>query len=193
MIKELEGKNTFSSNDEKFKKYFVRKLPNEKEIEKILRVEKMLKEFSMKVYNKTLKDFLPKEYLGISYLKQYGYYILSNLKNGYYYVLRFSEDPIIAFKEIVNTILWNYAIDFESENRSILIKKFKEEFSNIEYNQYLVFSEYAISKWMKYYDGDIPRHIIKYYEDYLNDKSNYGYEYDFSIKKFIMQEKRLTK
>ena len=193
MIKELEGKNIFSLNDEIFKKYFVSELPNEKEIEKILRVEKMLKEFSMKVYNKTLKDFLPKEYLGISYLKQYGYYILSNLNSGYYYVSRFSEDPVIAFKEIVNTILWNYAIDFERESRSILIEKFKEVFSNLEYNQSLVFSEYAISKWMKYYDEDIPRHIIKYYENYLNDKNNYNFEYDFSIKKFILKEKRLIK
>ena len=62
------------------------------------------------------------------------------------------------------------------------------------YFQCLYFAEYALDNWNKYYDGNIPEKIIKYYENYLNNiwwsiEQSVIWTYNLETKKFDYTKK----
>ena len=179
MLKEYESYDLVNINDKNFKSKFVERLPNEKELDKDIKIHDLIEEFSLKVFGFKEREFLPKEIIGIDYIEDLGYYMLT-INNNNYSVIRFSKDPVIAFKEIVINILIRIGREYEKLNRNILIKDYQERFNDLEYNSNLYILEYGIDKWVKYYDYKVTKDIIGYYENKLDnfnlDLGNYKYK-----------------
>ena len=113
---------------------------HDKELEKTLKIYELIADFSKKVFGITEKEFL-KGIIGLDYQDDYGYYMIIKCDSDYN-IIKFSKDPMIAFKEIIINILFSHS------TTDIV--------------------EYSLDKWFKYYDGKIPKDIINYYENYLN-------------------------
>ena len=136
MLKEYESYDLVNIKDKDFRSKFVERLPNDKELDKDIKIHDLIEEFSLKTFGKNEREFLPKEIIGIDYIEEIGYCML--IKNSLdYSIVRFSKDPIIAFKEIIINILNYYNYDIEN----------------------------ILDKWNIYYDNKVPKDIISYYEN----------------------------
>ena len=152
MLKEYETYNLFNLNDYEFRSNFVERLPNSKELDKNIKMQDLIEEFSLKVYGK--KNILVKDIIGIDYIDRLGYCMLIKNQDNYT-IIRFSKDPLIAFKEIIINVL--YRIGYEKLNRDNLIDD-----SNLS------IIEYSLEKWCIYYDNKLPKDIINYYNNKLD-------------------------
>ena len=155
MLKEYETYNLFNLNDYEFRSNFVERLPNSKELDKNIKMQDLIEEFSLKVYGK--KNILVKEIIGIDYIDSLGYCMLIKNQDNYT-IIRFSKDPLIAFKEIIINILYRKGVEFEKANRD----------NDREYDSNLFIIEYSIEKWCIYYDNKLPKDIINYYKNKLD-------------------------
>ena len=182
------------------------------ESQKCLQLIKKFNEFTKKVYGIEFSIFGYDEILG--YSNDFGYYVLIDGDNGrtepivYNYGLDFQE----AFFKIINSFLFNSSSYFEIDNREKLSVDFEQRFNNFEfkisdkdidsfefYGSYIpsfYSTEYCLNKWNKYYDGNIPQEIIKFYEDYINndprnEKYCISWKYNLETKRFdcIKREK----
>lgn len=169
MIKELSGKKQLYYDDKLFKKYFSEKIPTDNEEEKKEEFKNLLDEFCLKVYrmDSNAWGFFPHGFI-FGYLEDFGYYILTVGDRGYYNLDNYGEDIEEAFKNIVTEILSVYAMDYEFENRKSLKEDFSNRFGNMEYSGCIYFAENALQIWDLFYDGNIPKEIVDFYDDYLN-------------------------
>ena len=136
MLKEYESFDLVNINDKEFKSKFVERLPNSRELDKDIKIHDLIEDFSIKVYGLKERDFLPKCIIGIDYIEDIGYYMLIK-NNSDYSVVKFSKDPIIAFKEIVINILMYFDDNIDN----------------------------MLDRWNLYYDDKVPKDIISYYEN----------------------------
>ena len=201
MIKELEGNMTV----ELLNKYFWHRKITKLEMQKEIELYKMFKEFNKKVHDDEEDIFSYDEWF--EYLENFGYYILVDGDPGKClpYLDSYGLEKEKAFISIINNYLSMNAIRYELDNRKKLSNDFQERFGIYGFNildkkfnsleffdnyfTCLYFLEYNIDKWDKYYDGNIPVDMIKYYEEDLNNnwwskEKNLTWEYDSNTKKF---------
>lgn len=193
MIKELEGDGSFFQDDPVLKKYFFDRKPTKSEKEKIDKLYSIVNNFCKKVYNEEVS------YLDIGYLDDFGYYELTYADRGWYDLTELGEDVNKVSLHAIDEILFSNGFDYELQNRKILEQEFDTRFkefnfeplggleSNRRFN-ILHVTEYILSKWEKYYDGNIKEDTIKRYEDYINSiwwtkEQNITWEYDRDSKK----------
>ena len=200
MIKELEDKYEFYPGDPLLDKYFFNVKPTKNEMKKMKEVYKYVKKFIQKT--KLSKDLSYKPYALISpsYLDNYGYYELVDVDRGYFDLIPLGENIQEVINYSINKMLSMLSHDYEFKNRQRLNKEFAERFEdfnfkplyNLDSNRYfscLHFAEYAIDKWDKYYNGNLPDEIVIYYENYLNNiwwtkEQHVVWNYDKVNKKF---------
>ena len=210
MIKELEGKMTKELLD----KYFWHRKTTKVEKQKCRELNKMFKEFTKKVYGQEEDIFSYDEWFG--YLEDYGYYLLVDGDPGKClpYLNNYGMDKEKAFVLIIYNFLIGMHQHYEFQNRRILCKDFQDRFgifgfknSDKNFNELdffdnyfncLYYAEYDLDKWNKYYDGNTPDEIIKYYENYLNDiwwtkEKGITWKYDVENKKFNCQKNQKIK
>lgn len=202
LLKTTSRKHIFSQNDELFQKYFFFHVPNELEKNKVEELKKLLKDFYNKAYETKgdLKEFIPYAY-SIGYLEKYGYYTMVDGDRGIYEVTSLGKNLNPAFKFIMTELLTTDSTYYETENRQTLKKEFSSRFGDIEYFHCLYFAEYCMEKLNKYYEGNIPEEIVRYYEEYLNNNSwseenNIAWIYDPNKVKFnchIIKKKLKTR
>ena len=192
MLKEYESYEIVNVSDIEFRRKFVERLPNDKELDKAIKIHNLIEDFSMKVYKERENKFLPKKIIGIDYIENLGYCMLIQNQSDYS-VIKFSKDPIIAFKEIIINILIRIGIEYEKLNRDKLREDYQERFNDLEYNSNLYIVEYSLDKWLIYYDYKVPKDIISYYEDYLKRATNLEWIFDIDSYKFKIKSKILVK
>ncbi len=138
MLKEYESYDLYNIKDREFKSKFVERLPNDKELDKDIKIHDLIESFSTKVFGLREESFLPKRIVGIDYIEDVGYCMLIKNQDDYS-VVKFSKDPIIAFKEIIINILMYFDNNIEN----------------------------LLDKWNIYYDNKVPKDITSYYENKL--------------------------
>lgn len=131
----------------------------------------MILKFYQKVFVKEQKiinrDIFDYDFFNYGYIDDYGYYTIHDGGNGYYIVLCCGEDINKAFINICKSIIDKNAKDEEKQNHREIKKIYKNRFGK-KYQE-LYFTNYALSKWNDFYDGNIPSEII---DIYLNELAN---------------------
>ena len=200
MIKELEGKYEFYPGDPLLKKYFFDVKLTKNEIKMMKEVYKYIKEFIKKTNLSKDLSYKPYALISPSYLDNYGFYELVDVDRGYFDLIPLGENIQEVINYSINKMLSMLSHDYEFKNRQRLNKEFAERFEdfnfkplyNLDSNRYfscLHFAEYAIDKWDKYYNGNLPDEIVIYYENYLNNiwwtkEQHVVWNYDKVNKKF---------
>lgn len=197
MIAELENQSEFYYTDELFKKYFLERKLTENEQQKKEELFQLINNFINKVYSEELsfQEFISTGYVSVSYLNDFGYYIVSDRDRGHYEVINYGEDTFIAFQKIITEFLFSHSFNYEMNNREQLKHDYKIRF-NKEYNQCLSFTEYCLNKWNIYFDNNIPNEIINYYEKYLNsvnyEQPDKIWIYNIETKSFNLKTKDIV-
>ncbi len=171
MISELNNKDLFYKENDTFIKYFLRRIRNENELTREIQLSSMILKFYQKVFVKDQKvinrDIFDYNFFNYGYIDNYGYYTIHDGENGYYIVTCYGEDINKAFINICQSIIDKNAKDEEKQNHREIKKIYKNRFGK-KYQE-LYFTNYALSKWNDFYDGNIPSEII---DIYLNELAN---------------------
>lgn len=192
-----------SSDRDKINYYQNHKLTKEEQ-EKTNSLIERLKDFEEKVRGKEYIDLYLKDpehpEWRIKYFEDKGYISIVNadydIVDIYYYGRSENEaflNAVVAH-ELLNTIR------IELYNREDLNKEYSNRFLNGEvtkddYHGPFFFSELALQDFRKFYGNDIPKRIIKNYENHVNSIYEDKYEYSFDLNRFIFKqnEKIMTK
>ena len=171
------------------------------ESQKCINLIKKFNQFTKKVYGIEFSIFGYDEILG--YSNDFGYYKLYNYGGETPLELKYGFNEDEVFFRLLDYFLINAGMYYEYDNREKFQKDFKNRFSDLDfkkinqrdinvYDEYfndLYYYEYALDKWDKYYDGNIPLEIIGYYQNILNNDSwsnvqKVIWKYNLEIKKF---------
>ena len=171
MIRELHNKDLFYKENDTFIKYFLRRIRNENELTREIQLSRMILKFYQKVFNKEqriiTRDIFDYDFFNYGYIDDYGYYTIHDGGNGYYTVICYGEDINKAFINACQSIIDKNAKEEEIKNHREIKKIYKNRFGR-KYQE-LYFTNYALSKWNDFYEGNIPNEIIN---NYLNELAN---------------------
>ena len=155
---------------------------------KIDDLSNLISDFYQKVYNNpefgidNTHFFF--DFIDYGYLEDYGYYIVRNANQNYYTVTCYGEDINHIFIDVVNNIINSKAYNELYKHRKQIKKNVYYRFRSSENYERIFSAEYALDKWSKYFDGDIPEEIAASYENILNS------EYNSEARVIIKNQKR---
>lgn len=198
MIKELANRDLFHKDSEVLKKYFINKERTATEIEKIDQLSKLVVSFYQKVYdskthnvNYSMFDF---DFRTYGYLEDYGYYIIDyDMKN--YYFIQHLEDIHDAFIAVARRIMYKKYEEHVHVNHKEIKKNLKTRSNDIKSFSAIYQYEYELSKWSKYFDGEVPQALIDMYNKLANmtyyaSSQKLSFEYDELQKIFQAKAKK---
>ena len=198
MLRNIEREYCLFYTDPFLKENIFKKSLSNNEIEKYNELYTMISDFYKKVYNQVYRDNYYGGFMG--YLDNYGYYEITDADRGDYNLSFLGEDVYNAALYIIDNIISLYGVRYEEDNQ------FKENYPNrfsdpnLEvFNNALYNSEYILSKWYKYFDGNIPSNIIKKYEEYMTNlwmskELSIEWEYDANTQQFnYVKNKKMIK
>ena len=185
MISELHNKDFFYKENPTFIKYFYKRIRNENELIKEIQLSRLILKFYQKVYDEKQKvinrDIFDYDFFNYGYIEDYGYYTINDGNNGYYIVICYGEDINKAFINIVESIINKNAKESEIKNHREIKRIYKKRFGSPKNYKELYYTNYALSKWNKFYDGNIPNQIVDMYLNKLdsslkNDITSVNYD-----------------
>lgn len=172
-------------NDEKNKRDYYEKYEYSKEEEeKAQKLQARIIQYITIVYDiETVKKYKHYNSTRIHYRDGIGYISFVNADRDIVDVYFFGSDEDTAFINAIVSYEFDYNQIYELYHRTALNKIYSERFSNgkVSKNEYhgpFFFAELALKHLKKFYGNDIPEHIVKYYEEYLEKVYAEPYKYD---------------
>ena len=150
-------------------------------------LDKKVLEFYQKTYKEgtthlsyAMFDF---DFYGFGYNINDGYYIVDYDTSNSFIMMSYGEDIEGAFIYLANKILDKNRMEYERENRKSIKKDYNTRFSKVKYYDRLLKAEYDLTRWNKYYEGNVPEELIELYLKYINNtyglyEANGYFEYE---------------
>ena len=163
------------------------KSPNELAKEQELNAKVL--DFYKKVYNQNAQklsitnfDFDLHSY---GYIDNSGYYLIIYDSFNYYLVSHYGDNVDEIFTDIVKNIINKKYRIIDFQNHHIIKKEGHRRFPKIRNSESIIYIEYILNQWHKFYDGKIPERIMKRYKNYINSKkiTTDSIEYDIDSKR----------
>ena len=197
----LANVKVFHEDSPQFIKYFREHQRNAHEEKKVKELSSLILSFYQKVFTEKTTAIKPSQFFfdvaNCGYLEDdnCGYYTIHENDWHKYVVISYGEDIDGVFLDVANEIINLKADNKLYKHRKEINNSLKKRFKNINNYEDIFYAEYALNKWDKYFDGNIPKRIIAYYEFMLNMYNN-SFKYDPLKKEIVIKhakKRKLTK
>ena len=142
---------------------------SENELAKENELTQLLLAFYQKTFDENAKaithEMFDPNFKTYIYVDGCGYYAI---KYGHKYDTKHYPSLNEAFINIAEIMLHKKSADYERKNHKELKRDFKKRFENQKYIFLIAEYEYELSKWNKYFDGNIPEEVIDGYDKGVN-------------------------
>ena len=187
MEEKVKDEIDFEYGDKIYNKIFQIEELTELEKEKNRQLEAIITDFYQKVCPGLKKRYELKD-LGLGYIEGYGYCTISFQERGFYVLTLLYDNFQEIYMKLLLKIAARISSDYCSHNHVKLLKVYEKRAPLVSHNHLLFFYEFILKLILKYFDNNIPMEFIKFYENILNYRDDYFYEYNLEVKRFIKKK-----
>lgn len=163
-------------------------------------LQKKISDYVFSVYNTITSSIINAQELErIKYRSDIGYFLVSNHDCEETQIIYYGKSELEAFYNAIVDLETKNSHDkyFCLDNRLEYEKEYSHSFldgsDDIGYHAAFFFADFSLKSIQKYFNGEIPDVIIKYYEQYVNSNLEEQFLYNFETKKLEKVEEKIKR